>query len=227
MQECSYDSTCSTTRNVPLVPTSMPTFGTTMQCLTGLWGLIVSVSNASSHVLCFFPTALHWWWNPWFGTRTQFSSGRWWERMFLPKVKTPSVQHAPTIWPKTQEDPEVYCFKQELPCHSDPAAQWRVCWVHALSGEHRAGMFGGSCTETWVKRGMCVFSGHTSGDCSKLYAFCTLTSFPRSISSVLFKVDLPWQDYQALLTPLKIVAKYKVRSLGIWAGARLPIFLFI
>lgn len=58
------------------------------------------------------------------------------------------MQHAPAIWPKTQEDPEVYCFKQELPCHSDPAAQWRVCGVHALGGEHRAGMFGGSCTET-------------------------------------------------------------------------------
>lgn len=68
-----------------------------------------------------------------------------------------SVKHALAIWLKTQKDPKVYCFKQELSCHSDSAAQWRVCWVYTLGGEHRAGMFGGSCSETWVKRGMYVF----------------------------------------------------------------------
>lgn len=145
-----------------------------------VWGCLWVFLKASSHVFPHSPAIddetrdLDHWHNFRLGAEENACSCLKW--------RPSSVQHAPTIWPKTQEDPEVYCFKQELPCHSDPAAQWRVCGVHALGGEHRAGMFGGSCTETWVKRGMCVFSANTSGDCSDSYAFRTLTPFHRSIS---------------------------------------------
>lgn len=76
-----------------------------------------------------------------------------------------SVNHALAIRPETQKDSEVHRVEQELSCHSDSAAQWRVCRVHTVGGEHRTGMFGGSSPETGVKRGMCAVSSNTSTDC--------------------------------------------------------------
>lgn len=75
------------------------------------------------------------------------------------------MKHALAIWLETQKDSKVYSFKQELSCHPDSAAQWRVCRVYTFGGEHWAGMFGGSCPETRVKRGMYVFCPNRSVDC--------------------------------------------------------------
>lgn len=93
-----------------------------------------------------------------------------------------SVKHALAIWPKTQTDSKVYCFKQELSCHTDSASQWRVCWVYIICGEHWTGMFGGSSPETRVKRGMYVFSFNTIADCSLLDPFKDLQFQQESIS---------------------------------------------
>lgn len=65
-----------------------------------------------------------------------------------------TLKHALAIWLKTQKNSKVYCLKQELSGHPHSVAQWWICWVYSFCGEHRPGMFGGSCTETGVKRGM-------------------------------------------------------------------------
>lgn len=64
------------------------------------------------------------------------------------------MNHALAFRLEAQAHEKVHRFQQELPGHSHPATQWRVCGVHAVSGEHGPGMFGGSRPEIGVKRGM-------------------------------------------------------------------------
>lgn len=114
-----------------------------------------------------------WWWASPLRTEARSLRGHPGESSLMHKWRPPPwrrEKYAPAVWLKTQKDSEVYCFKQELSCHPDSAAQWGVCWVHAVGGEHRPGMFGGGCTETWIKRGMYAFSA-TSSDCARSFYF--------------------------------------------------------
>lgn len=142
-----------------------------------------------NYILSWFSDLCRWWTSS-LWTLTQFSRGQQGDSFLWTKWRPPSwrsVKHALAIWLKTQKDSKVYCFKQELSCHSDSAAQWRVCWVYTFGGEHWAGMFGGSSSATWVKRGMYVFSCNTSADCSAMLTFFFFfLDWPSQQESVFF-----------------------------------------
>lgn len=138
---------------------SIVTYSLVMSKATLLKLVLVGVLDAhliDFSVWLFRPVC--WWWPPWLVTLSQLS-GHQGEYFLWPEWRPPlhclrRLKHALAVWLKTQKDSKVYCFKQELSCHTDSASQWRVCWVYTLSGEHWTGMFGGSSPETRVKRGM-------------------------------------------------------------------------
>lgn len=76
-----------------------------------------------------------------------------WIKSFCLRKAAGRVKHAPSVRIKTQENPEIHGVQQELPGDPHPAAERGVRGVHAVGGEHRAGVSGGCRSETGVTRG--------------------------------------------------------------------------